>query len=142
MTANVAWDRLEDQSNWYERKSSSNQHFYKWLKLLEIVLAASIPVVATANASRTVLAVLGALVVVLEGVQHLFQFHANWIAYRSTAEQLTHERFLYTAHAGPYAGSNRDMVLARRVEGLVSQEHARWTSTQAEEQAAETAASD
>ena len=38
--------------------------------------------------------------------------------------------------AGPYAGDTPDTVLADRVESLVSQEHAKWASTQ--EQTAKT----
>jgi hypothetical protein len=74
---------------------------------------------------------LGALIVVLEGLQQLFQLHANWTQYRSTCEALRHEKFLWMAHAGPYSHSERlDALLAERVEGLVSQEHAAWSSTQ------------
>ena len=37
-------DRLEAQMNWYDRKSSWNQQKYKKMKRIEIILAASIPV--------------------------------------------------------------------------------------------------
>jgi hypothetical protein len=53
------------------------------------------------------------------------------MAYRSTCEALKHERYLYLAKAGPYAAATEPRVLlAERVEGLVSQEHAKWASTQ------------
>jgi hypothetical protein len=67
------------------------------------------------------------VVVVLEGVQQLFQWQTNWVLYRSTAEALKHEKFLFLSCAGPYATADRLRVLAERVEGLVSQEHAKWT---------------
>ena len=72
-------------------------------------------------------AVLAAVVVVLEGIQQLFQWQTNWVLYRSTAEALKHEKFLFLSCAGPYATADRLRVLAERVEGLVSQEHAKWT---------------
>jgi hypothetical protein len=63
----------------------------------------------------------------------LNQYHANWIAYRSTAEALKHEKYLHLAGAGPYADvANPEALLAERVEGLVSQEHAKWVSAQQE----------
>ena len=62
-----------------------------------------------------------------EGVLQLNQWQTNWVMYRSTAEALKHEKYLHLAGAGPYSGANRDAVLAERVEGLVSQEHAKWT---------------
>jgi hypothetical protein len=36
---------------------------------------------------------------------------------------------LYLAEAGPYAGEDRHRQLAERIEGLVSQEHAKWTAS-------------
>ena len=83
----------------------------------------------------------GALIVVVEGLQQLQQYQQNWTAYRSTCERLKHEKFLYLARAGPYVmASNRDSLLAARVEGLVSQEHAAWVSHQHEETTKETGA--
>jgi hypothetical protein len=124
------WDRLEDQISWYDRRSGDNQRRYKWLKLLEIAVAASLPVVAAVHSPVWVTGGLAAVVVVLEGAQHLFQFQQNWITYRSTAEALKHERYLYLANAGPYAEGDRHRQLAERLEGLVSQEHAKWTVSQ------------
>jgi len=123
------WDRLEDQIDWYSRKSRENQRFYKWLKLLEIAVAASLPVVAAVHSPVWVTGGLGAVIVVLEGAQHLYQFQEHWITYRSTAEALKHERYLYLAHAAQYAGDDRHSQLAERLEGLISQEHAKWTAS-------------
>jgi hypothetical protein len=121
------WDRLEDQIGWYSRKSREAQRLYKWLKLLEIAVAAVLPVVAAVHSPVWVTGGLAAVIVVLEGAQHVYQFQEHWITYRSTAEELKHERYLYLAQAGPYAGDDRHSQLAERLEGLVSQEHARWT---------------
>jgi len=123
------WERLEDQFSWYDRKSIESQRCYKWLKLLEIAVAASLPVVAAVHSPVWVTGGLGALIVVLEGVQHLYQFQEHWITYRSTAEALKHERYLYLAQAGPYVGDDRHTQLAERLEGLISQEHAKWTAS-------------
>jgi hypothetical protein len=126
----LTWDRLEDQISWYDRRSGDNQRRYKWLKLLEIAVAASLPVVAAVHSPVWVTGGLAAVVVVLEGAQHLFQFQQNWITYRSTAEALKHERYLYLANAGPYTEGDRHRQLAERLEGLISQEHAQWTASQ------------
>jgi hypothetical protein len=123
------WERLEDQLGWYDRKSRDNQHRYQWLKLLELAVAAALPVVAGMRSPIWVTGGLAAVIVVLEGAQHLYQFQEHWITYRSTAEALKHERFLYLARAGPYVGEDRHTQLAERLEGLVSQEHAKWTAS-------------
>jgi hypothetical protein len=123
--------RLEDQIGWYDKKSGYCQRMFKGLKLLTLAAAALIPLFAGLDAPAWATGALGALVVVVEATQQLNQYHANWIAYRSTAEALKHEKHLHLALAGPYADvANPDNLLAERVEGLVSQEHAKWVSAQ------------
>jgi hypothetical protein len=125
-----AWDRLEDQLGWYGRKSAAAQRAYNRVKLGQLVVGAAVPVFAGLQVSAAVTAALAALVVVAEGAQQLYQWHTNWILYRSTAESLKHEKYLYLAAAGPYRTGDRHRVLAERLEGLVSQEHAKWTEAQ------------
>ncbi len=126
-----AWERLEDQLNWYEAKSRHHVTWYQSLKVAQIVIAAAIPASVAAGASAGVAGALGAVIVVLEGLQQLFQFQQNWISYRTTAEALKHEKFLYLASAGPYAHSDRpEGALAERVEALVSQETVAWADAQ------------
>jgi Protein of unknown function (DUF4231) len=128
-TADPTFARLEDQLGWYDRKSQSAQRAYKRVKVAQLVLAAGVPVAVASAAPGIVTALLGALVVVLEGVQQLYQWQTNWVLYRSTHESLVHEKYLYLAGAGPYSGVERHRVLAERIEGLVSQEHAKWTES-------------
>jgi hypothetical protein len=134
----VTQARLEDQISWYDSKSLRSQRLYKGIKVGQLTVAASIPVVAVLSAASWITAGIGSLVLVLEGIQQLGQYQQNWISYRSTCEALKHEKFLYFAQAGPYADSDRrEALLAERVEGLVSQEHAKWVSAREEVSAAE-----
>lgn len=129
----TVFQRLEDQIAWYSRKSAESQRRFKWLKGLQLVTAASIPVAATASVHAGVLAGLGAAIVVIEGFLQLNQYQQNWSAYRSTAEALKHEKHLFLGEAGPYDGAARPRtLLADRIEGLISQEHAKWVSARAE----------
>jgi hypothetical protein len=123
--------RVRDQIEWYDRKSQSNQRWFKRLKICQIVTAAAIPVAAAVSAPVWLVGGGGALIVALEGLQQLEQYQQNWTNYRATCEQLKHEQFLFLAHAGPYATApDPDVLLAERVESLVSQEHAAWVSQQ------------
>jgi Protein of unknown function (DUF4231) len=125
----ATWARLEDQLDWYDRKSQRAQRDFKRLKVLQLVAAAVVPVVAAANAPPWITAGVGGVVLVLEGLQQLGQYQHNWITYRATCEALKHEKFLYLARAGNYAGSpDPTRLLAEQIEGLVSQEHAKWVS--------------
>jgi hypothetical protein len=136
----VTLDHLQDQIQWYDRKSGQNQKAFKYLKISTIIAAALVPVFANASGMRLLTAGLGVLIVVLEGFQQLYQFHSNWISYRSTCEALKHEKFLYLATAGPYgAAKDPHALLAERIESLVSQEHAKWASGEEQAQKPSTA---
>ena len=132
-THNPTLERLEDQIRWYDDKSSFNHRRFKWIKGTQLLAAAAIPVVATLDLAAAFAAALGALVVVLEGFQQLNQYQQNWSSFRSTAEALKHEKYLYLASAGPYRHAKRAVpLLADRIEGLISQEHAKWVSAREE----------
>lgn len=127
-----AWNRLEDQLSWYDRGAITNKRRYRQIKLLQLLTAAGVPVAAALSATGWVTAGLGGLILVLEGLQQLGQYHDTWISYRGTSERLKTEKFLFLASAGPYARPNRERLLAERVEDLVSQEHVKWVITQEE----------
>jgi hypothetical protein len=134
-------ERLEDQIRWYSERSRAGQRSFKLLKGVQLLAAATIPVVVTLDLHAAVPAALGALIVVVEGFLQLNQYQQNWITYRSTAEALKHEKYLFLGHAGPYAGlEDGRPLLADRIEGLISQEHAKWVSVREESSRLTTAA--
>jgi len=136
--AQVTIDRLDDQIGWYDRRSNYCQRMYKGLKLGEIVAGALVPLLAGLSPTPWLTGAAGVLVVALEGVQHLNQYHDHWIAYRSTAEALKHEKYLHAVKAGPYAASDApDALLAERIESLISQEHAKWVTQQEQKKPAQ-----
>ena len=129
-----AWHRLENQRKWYAEKGALNQKWYKGLKLVQIVLAAAIPIIALLPVLYTkfIVAIFGALIAILEGAQQLYQFHTLWTEYRSTAEHLKHEKYLFLSLSGPYRGLTQDealLSLAERIEEHISKEHAKWVDT-------------
>jgi Protein of unknown function (DUF4231) len=132
--------RLEDQIQWYDAHSIKDQNKFKALKTIVIVAAALIPFLSGLSLKQEwfgidlthwIVGGLGVLITVIEGVQQLYQYQANWVAYRSTCEALRHEKFLFLGAAGPYAAAaDPHALLAERIESLVSQEHAKWASSQ------------
>lgn len=128
---NPTIERLEDQISWYDRTSGANKRWYKWLKGVTMVSGVLVPVMAAVSWGRPAAAALGVIIVLAEGLQQLNQYQTNWISYRSTSESLKHEKYLFLAESGPYAAAQKPLaLLAERVEGLVSQEHAKWVSSQ------------
>jgi hypothetical protein len=128
----VTLDRLSTQIDWYDRSSRINKTLYKSLKTITLAAATVIPVITTSSmvhGSRLV-ATLGVVITVLEAIQQLNQYQANWIAYRATAESLKHEKYLFLGAAGIYSRSAKPRaLLAERVELLVSQENAKWLTS-------------
>lgn len=127
-----AWLRLEEQVAWYDKKSIHAQTWYKRLKFLQVLLAVLIPVMThfPPDFVKWGTAIAGATIALLEAIQHMNQYSTLWVTYRSTAEFLKHEKYLFLSAAGPYkilAAPNERLVgLAERVEERVSTEHANW----------------
>ena len=132
MAEDPTLERLDDQIAWYDRKATSNQRMYKTGKTIVIVAAALIPFVSGLPwAQPWHMGALGVLIAVIEGLQQLNQYHANWTAFRATAEELKREKYLYLAKAGPYAGvADAHALLAERAEGAMSRETASWSAIQ------------
>ena len=128
---------MEDQIAWYDRRSASNKRLHHALKIIVIVAGALIPFftgflwsVQGVEVGRWCAAIAGVVVVILESVQHLFQFQWNWLQYRATAEALKREKRLFFGNAGPYADAADPMkMLVERTEACISQEHGAWVAT-------------
>lgn len=122
--------RLDDQISWYSRKSQWNQKWYKRLRLIEILCAALIPFIAGIGESfpyyKLIVGLLGIIIAVSAGAMSIYKFHENWIQYRTTAETLKHEKYLYLTKCPPYDSDNAFCKLVQRVESLISKEHSEW----------------
>jgi hypothetical protein len=126
-------ERLEDQLHWFDNRAKRNRYLYQGLKVSQILLAAAVPVLSGANASAALVGSLGAAIVSLEGIQQLFQFHRNWVLYRSSAESLRRENHLFRAGVGHYAKATDPVgQLAQHVENLVSRNQIHWLAQQKE----------
>lgn len=124
--------RMDDQISWYDKKSQYHQNWYKGLRIVEIISAASIPFLAgyikdAEPHFQTAVGFLGLLIAVITAVVSLCQFQENWVEYRTTCESLKHEKFLFLTKTDPY---NIDMpfpLLVQRVESMISKENTAWS---------------
>lgn len=154
-TPPLVWDladpnikRIQEQIDWYDKKSSMYQKRYKRIKIVEIIAAALVPFLSALHFSDptvlfpftsmrfatvigTFTALLGVLITILESILQLEQYQKNWVTYRATCEALIHEKFTYIAGAGVYAAAaatNPHQLLVERAETIGSQENMKWTS--------------
>jgi hypothetical protein len=123
-------NRVDEQISWYDRKSASNQRWFYRLRMIEIIAAAAIPLLASYSAIavelRILVGVLGGIVAVIAAVVALYQFQENWTAYRSTCESLKQEKHLFLTRTEPYQDSDAFPLFVHRVEGLMAEQRAAW----------------
>jgi hypothetical protein len=122
--------RVERQFHHFNSHAGVQRALYISAKVIQIVLAAAVPVAASVHAPVPLTGSLGALIVVLEGVQQLCQWHANWIRYRSTAESLRRELFMCRAKVGGYStAADPISLLAERMNEISTTEVSGWSTT-------------
>ena len=126
--------RLEDQINWYDKRSSTTQATFKLLRRAEIIAAALIPFLSGLAitdgpyrfALTVAIGVLGLVVTIIAGFLSLGRYQENWKDYRTTSESLRKEKFLFETRVEPYAGEDAFNLLVQRVETLMSKENTNW----------------
>lgn len=124
--------RVDNQIDWYDKKSRQNQWWYKRLRIFEICAAASIPFLVGYIGSedsgfRIAVGVLGLLIAVVTAILGLYQFQENWVEYRTTCESLKHEKFLFQTGAEPYHEEDPFRLFVQRIESLISKENTAWS---------------
>lgn len=124
-------DRLEDQVDWYDRKSMQNQKWFKRLQVAAIIAAASIPLLSgyiteTTPFLKLSVGFLGLTVAAITAVLGLYKFQENWLEFRTTCESLKHEKYLFLTKSEPYDQGDPFKLLVERVESLISKENSSW----------------
>ncbi len=128
-------DRLQNQIDWYDRKSMENQKRFRRLRKAEIVAATFIPFVSGIAVSirgfeftgPVITGLLGVIVSIVASIIALGQHQENWIKYRTTCESLKKEKYLFQASVEPYDGKDAFPLLVQRVENLISKENTNWS---------------
>jgi hypothetical protein len=124
--------RVLDQIRWYDQKSLANKRIYLSLKISEIILALCIPLLSAyidGTNLKLVIGLLGVAVAAIAGIITLIKYQENWIEYRTIAESLKYENFLFLSKAGPYKGiSDPFPWFVERFESLISTSTKKWIS--------------
>lgn len=124
-------DRVDNQIDWYDKKSQSAQFRFKFLRCIEILSAAAIPLIAGFAKDpfpvTLILGGLGALIAVISSVISLNQYQENWTEYRTTCESLKHEKYLFLTKAEPYHEEEHYRLFVQRVESMISKENSAWS---------------
>lgn len=123
-------ERLQDQIDWYDRKSQRAHRWFKLLRGFELIAATAIPFLSGYSGTSVYLTLavglLGLLIAVVAGLLSLNQFQERWIEYRTICEALKREKYLFLARGAPYEGDNPFPSLVERVESLIAKETSAW----------------
>jgi hypothetical protein len=127
--------RWLDQLTWMSSKASKAQRMYYRLRLVTIVGAVVVPALVALNSldgwvgtsAQIATWIVSLVVAVSAAIEGFFQFGQRWRNYRSTAERLKTEGWLFLQLVGPYASTNGShagayAVFAGRVEELIQKD--------------------
>lgn len=124
--------RVDEQIQWFDKKSSQCQRRFKLLRGIEIISAAAIPVLASFSSNQIpfnlLIAALGALIVIISALLSLNQYQENWTEYRKTSELLKHHKFLFLTQASPYDETNGFSYFAQQIETILAKENLNWAN--------------
>ncbi len=143
-------ERLDDQISWYEKKSTHNKLRFRICQLIVIVASAVIPIInlgiplaggageAGGDSHNYLLAlgitaILGGVITIVTALSQMDTYFETWVLYRTTAEALKRERFLYINNAADYSNlmdTVKNKLLVERVEAMLSSENSKFLSFQ------------
>ena len=122
--------RVDDQIQWYDKRSQAAKNRYRRLRIFEIVGAAVVPFLA-AYADKSVvvqvaLGLLGVLLAVGAGLLSLDRYQEQWVEYRAASEALVREKTLFLTKTPPYDGAEPFKLLVQRAEAIMATENRSW----------------
>jgi hypothetical protein len=145
-------ERLDDQISWYGKKSAYNKSRFRICQLIVIVASAVIPIINlgipftgeiipdpdlktifSSNLALGITATLGAVITIVTALSQMDAYFETWVLYRTTAEVLKRERFLYVNGAADYSTLSeeaKNKLLVERVEAMLSSENSKFLSLQ------------
>jgi len=122
-------DRVDEQLAWYNQKSATNKIWhYRW-QIIALVATSAIPILALSSGDvkvRIAVACLGAIAAVAAGVLSMYQFRDQWVDYRTTAEMLKFEKYLFLTGSAPYNDKDSFSHFVNRIESIIIKENAQW----------------
>jgi Protein of unknown function (DUF4231) len=127
--ASVAEQLLVRRFRWYSRQATLTRLGHLGLGVAQLAAALVIAVSVAFSAPRWLAPAFGAGIAFLEGARALFRVQDSYLAYRSAAEELRNEAWLFAQRAGGYAdAATPEALLAERVVDISSRENTVWAS--------------
>ena len=127
---NYMKERVESQVHYYESKSALNKKYYLFFKISQLTAATLLPFFSVFLSDylwmKYIIAFLGSMVTILEGVMATGKYHEKWVMYRGTAETLRQETYLFLMKAGTYSEKDAMQQFVTKVEFSLGKENMGW----------------
>jgi hypothetical protein len=134
--------RWQPQYEYHRKKAAQNKRAFQTLRLIEILMAATIPFLnglddAMLNESwwDIIVSFQAVSITVLAGLLMLYKFQESWIESRVLVEQLKTERILLETKSGPYDRDDAERRFIERIERLLGGEVRQWSNEHTNESA-------
>ena len=136
-------NRVDDQIEWYERKAAFNKFRYRITEIIIIVSGALIPLInssaifSSGSDNHTnllfVSSILGFIITIVTGFSKMEKYFESWTLYRTNAELLKKEKFLYQNNSGQYykiPQQDQDKLFVENIEFILLSEITKYFSIQ------------
>ena len=138
---NYMSERVEDQIKWYGMRSRFYKRMFHIIRSLQILCASTIPFlsgfVEKHLGFQIAVGALGVIVALLSALDGLLKPQALWLEYRTTAETLKHQKYLYQTQTAPYHEAGAFHLFVENIENIISKENSRWAQQMSRQQSQE-----
>lgn len=131
-------NRVLEQIDWYDKKSSKNQFYYKVYMIVSIILSAFIPIFTLlADASfgiiiKIIITTISSAITAISAIMALYNFRELWIQYRSNCEILKSVLHRFFTKCGEFSnveGSKSYETLVMSCEEYLTKEFQTWVAS-------------
>jgi len=117
-------DQAKQQQEYHSQKARRYKRSHQVLQIIIVVGALIVPVLLTVDGVPTIVPTLvSILVAIATGLENVFKYGENWIAFRRTSELIKREQRMYIARAGDYATGNPFDLFVQRIEAALSEQN-------------------
>ena len=132
---NYIKNRVINEIQWYSKKSSGNQKWYKRFMIMSLILSSAIPLVTVLSEElstlhfKVIISVLGTGVTAISTIIALYSFKELWIQYRYNSEVLKSQLHCYFTRSGEYKDLEDNEAFNKLVEECekqINDENSKW----------------
>lgn len=140
---------FQEALNYYDRRANKNRLGYRICSLYVLFVSIALTPILTVDPilneygrtiyGKIIATILAPSIALAAGIETHFQFHKNWMSYRSTWDALRHELHWRDAQIHEYKGcEDRNALFVERVESLISREGDEWLKRHARKESSQT----